>query len=121
MYTETIRQWATDTRRTGFIDNADGIGEVGLESAEAGRRLAARFTLKIELDQLVDLAYGLYWQTTCVLPKEEVARKDFSSNPVGLGPFKFVKWRKGSELVLEKNPKYYKPRLPYLDKLVFYG
>jgi len=77
------------------------------------------YTLKIELDQLVDLSYGLYWQTTCVLPKEEVARKDFSSKPVGLGPFKFVKWLKGSELVLEKNPDYYIPGKPYIDKLVF--
>jgi peptide/nickel transport system substrate-binding protein len=77
------------------------------------------YTLKIELTSRIDLAYQLYQQTTCVLPKEEVARKNFSSKPVGLGPFKFVKWTKGSEAVIEKFDEFYKPGMPYLDKIVF--
>lgn len=59
-YTDTIRRWATDTRRTGVIDNADGIGEVGLESAVAGKRLAARFTLRVELDRVADARYQVF-------------------------------------------------------------
>ena len=59
-YTDTIRRWATDTRRTGVIDNADGIGEVGLESAAAGRRLAVRFTLRVESERIADARYQVF-------------------------------------------------------------
>jgi nitrogen fixation protein NifQ len=59
-YTETIRKWATDTRRAGSLSNADGIGEIGLEASEAGKRLAVRFTLKVEVDQVADARYQVF-------------------------------------------------------------
>lgn len=59
-YTDTIRKWATDNRRTGLLTNADGIGEVGLTSAEVGKRLAVRFTLKVELDRIADARYQVF-------------------------------------------------------------
>ncbi|GAB2965934.1 ABC transporter substrate-binding protein [Amycolatopsis acidiphila] len=43
----------------------------------------------------------------------------FKINPVGAGPFKVVSDRLSSELVLERNPGYFKAGLPYLDKLTF--
>jgi peptide/nickel transport system substrate-binding protein len=43
----------------------------------------------------------------------------FRVNPVGAGPFKVVSNRLSSELVLERNPGYFKKGLPYLDKLTF--
>jgi peptide/nickel transport system substrate-binding protein len=39
-------------------------------------------------------------------------------NPIGTGPFRFVKWEKGKEIVFEKNPYYFKPGLPRVDKIV---
>jgi peptide/nickel transport system substrate-binding protein len=39
--------------------------------------------------------------------------------PVGTGPFKFVEYQKGQKVTLERNPDYFKPGLPYLDKLTF--
>ncbi len=47
--------------------------------------------------------------------------KEISTNPVGTGPFKFVEWIRGSRYVVEKNPDYWQPGKPYLDKLVFRG
>jgi peptide/nickel transport system substrate-binding protein len=44
--------------------------------------------------------------------------RDFSSNPVGTGPFKFVSWTPGVEVVLEKNPDYW-GQVPHVDKLIF--
>lgn len=44
-----------------------------------------------------------------------------NTNPVGTGPFKFVEWVRGSRYVVEKNPDYWQPGLPHLDKLVFHG
>jgi len=59
-YSEIVRQWATDTRRAGCLPDADGVGEVGLESAEIGRRLAVRFMLKVELDRIADARYEVF-------------------------------------------------------------
>ena len=51
-YSDTIRKWAADDRHTGILDNPDGTGEVGLEAGEAGRKLAVRFTLKRNGEQI---------------------------------------------------------------------
>lgn len=39
--------------------------------------------------------------------------------PVGLGPFVFKEWVPGSHLVLVKNPSYWKPGQPYLDRIIY--
>lgn len=39
--------------------------------------------------------------------------------PIGTGPFRFVEWRRGSSIVLERNPDYFEPERPYLDRIVF--
>jgi peptide/nickel transport system substrate-binding protein len=41
----------------------------------------------------------------------------FNSAPIGSGPFKFVKWERGRELVLERNPLYFKgvPKLQRIE------
>ena len=59
-YTETIRRWAVDDRRTGILADADGTGEVGLAAAEAGRQLAVRFTLKLASGLVADIRYQVF-------------------------------------------------------------
>jgi peptide/nickel transport system substrate-binding protein len=60
-------------------------------------------------------------QYCSVVPKEAVHffGKDFRINPVGTGPFKFVMWKTGIQLILHKNENYFETengqRLPYLD------
>jgi len=44
--------------------------------------------------------------------------KDFSRNPVGTGPFKFVSWSPGVEIVVEKNPDYW-GGAPNVDKVIY--
>ena len=39
--------------------------------------------------------------------------------PVGTGPFRFVRWDRGRDIVLERNPGYWGRGLPKLDRLVF--
>lgn len=42
-----------------------------------------------------------------------------NSAPVGSGPFRFVEFKQGEHVVLERNDKYFRPGLPYLDRIVF--
>lgn len=48
------------------------------------------------------------------------SEKEFATHPVGTGPFKFVSWKKGESLTLVRNPYYWQPGLPHLDKIVFH-
>lgn len=58
-----------------------------------------------------------------VIPKHLFAGTDLATNPyankpVGTGPFKFVEWKKGQYIRLDSNPDYWKPGLPYLNRIV---
>ena len=58
-----------------------------------------------------------------IVPKHIFENGDFNTNPagrkpVGTGPFKFVKWTTGREVVLEKNPDYWGEK-PHLNRIVF--
>ncbi|HET9027384.1 MAG TPA: ABC transporter substrate-binding protein [Trueperaceae bacterium] len=44
--------------------------------------------------------------------------RDFSEHPVGTGPYRFVSWRRGVEVVLERNPDYWRGS-PQVEKLIF--
>ena len=58
-----------------------------------------------------------------ILPKHLYQGSDPLTNPVnlkpvGTGPFKFDSYRTDQQIVLVRNPSYFKPGLPYLDRLV---
>ncbi len=59
-YTDTIRHWATDTRRAGTLADADGVGEVGLGAEEAGKRLAVRFALRVRDERVETVRYQVF-------------------------------------------------------------
>jgi peptide/nickel transport system substrate-binding protein len=45
--------------------------------------------------------------------------EDAKSNPVGTGPFKFVKWVRGDRVEMVRFDGYWNPKIPYLDKVTF--
>jgi peptide/nickel transport system substrate-binding protein len=54
----------------------------------------------------------------------EAKSKAFAERPIGSGPFMLTSWTKNSEMVLSRNPHYWKigidgKPLPYLDKIRF--
>lgn len=58
-----------------------------------------------------------------ILPKHVYERGDIkthanANNPVGSGPFKFVEWRRGEFVRLDKNANYWRKGLPHLDRIV---
>lgn len=49
----------------------------------------------------------------------DIRNNPANNRPVGTGPFKFAEWNRGASIVLEKNPSYWRPGRPYLDRLIF--
>lgn len=47
---------------------------------------------------------------------EHAYGENYGQNPIGSGPYKFVKWDKGQQVILEANPDYY-GETPYFKKL----
>lgn len=58
-----------------------------------------------------------------ILPKHLYEGTDPNTNPynlkpVGTGPYRFVSYSAGSQVVLERNPRYWRRGLPYFDRMV---
>lgn len=49
---------------------------------------------------------------------EEMGAEAYASNPVGTGPFEFVSWERGNQVVVERNDDYWLTR-PLLDRVTF--
>jgi len=88
-------------------------GLSNLEKVEVVDKYTVKFVLK-KPD-----AWFAQWNLTMGIVPKAVAEKDpnFAFNPVGYGPFKFVRYEPGNQVVLEANEDYFEGR-PYLDKVV---
>src|SRR5262245_14891867 len=80
------------------------------------------YTLRVHMKEpfgSLDTALAGYFQgIPMASPKSfETYGKDWVQHPAGTGPFVLKEWSPGERVVLEKNPQYFKPGLPYLDKL----
>ena len=53
-----------------------------------------------------------------LLEGKDIRDADLANNPVGTGPFKFVEWKKGQYIRLDKNEDYWKEGYPLLDRIV---
>ena len=48
----------------------------------------------------------------------EAAGAGFGRAPVGTGPFRLVSWKENDAIELQRNPGYFEPGLPHLDRVV---
>jgi ABC-type transport system substrate-binding protein len=80
-------------------------------------------TFQIKLKQAFPAFLGLLTMKYCsVVPKEIVDHygRDFRSNPIGTGPFKFKRWEENIKLVFRRHNNYFErdakgEQLPYLE------
>lgn len=84
-----------------------------IEKIEALGPYRVRLTLKEPLGAL--LTY-LGWGDAVIVAPESAATN--ASHPVGTGPFKFQRWRKGASVMLTRNDDYWGAR-PALDRINF--
>jgi peptide/nickel transport system substrate-binding protein len=100
---------------------ASGLLEA-VESIEATDPLTAVFKLKYAYPPLLR---GLtYFNSSTIVPKHifkdgDPRQNPASLKPVGTGPFVFKEYKRGSHVILERNPNYHVKGRPYLDRLVF--
>jgi oligopeptide transport system substrate-binding protein len=93
----------------------------GKAASVRGLKAVDRYTLQIVLEEpFAPSLTVLGLANAAVVPKEEVERlgNNFARAPVGTGPFKFVRWEPGKEIVLDANRDHYEGR-PFLDTIVF--
>jgi len=92
----------------------------------AGLRTLDRYTVEVVLDEApVPFVSVLAVGHAKIVPRDVVEQQGeaFGAHPIGTGPFKFVRWERGKELVLEANPGYFDgpPRLSHLVYRIFAG
>nr|WP_263326388.1 ABC transporter substrate-binding protein [Neobacillus sp. Marseille-Q6967] len=90
-----------------------------IQSIEVKDEKTILFTLK---EPSAPFVHYLALPESVIVSKKWVEEKGENADPMGAGPFKFVSWTKGQDLVVEKFEDYYKPENPKLDsiKFVFY-
>lgn len=85
-----------------------------------------RYTLQVTLSEaLVPFVAVLAVGHTKIVPRElvESQGETFGTQPVGTGPFRFLRWDRGKEIVLAANPDYFdgSPKLSGLTYRIFPG
>ena len=103
-------------------DNVASPGRWVLQNVKAFEALNDS-VFQIQLNKPFPPFLGLLSMKYCsVVPKEIVSfyGKEFRSNPIGTGPFKFKLWVENTKLVLRKNNNYFEKdakgnQLPYLE------
>ena len=83
-----------------------------MEKIEAMDEHTVQFTLKQAQSTFVNTLAA-----TGIVPKHAYGA-DYAENPIGSGPYQFVQWNKGQQLIVKANPEYYDEK-PYFNKLTF--
>lgn len=114
---------AVGSPRSWFLDKIKGSSEFrsGVAKHLEGIKAVDRYTVKIVLSEpFAPFINILGLPHTAVIPREEIERlgPGFASTPVGTGAFRFVRWERGREIVLEANERYFRRR-PALDRVQF--
>lgn len=96
-----------------FNTAAEAAGEVDLSMMEKATALNNE-TVEFKLND--NQATFINKLTVIGIVPEHAYGENYGQNPIGSGPYKFVKWDKGQQVILEANPDYY-GETPYFKKL----
>ena len=116
---ERILDPKTRSERRWVLAEIDGAEEFSKDEADSVRGIEVldKYVLRIRLRRpLGPFLAQLCMEAASAVPREEVERwgENFTSHPVGCGPYKFVSWKHDVDLVLEAFDRYYggSPKIP---------
>ena len=89
---------------------------IAVDKVEPAGKYAVKFATKEPFAGLL-AALGGFWG---FIISEAGIKKygDLNKNALGTGPFMLVDWKVEQQMVLKRNPDFYKKGLPYVDELV---
>lgn len=98
----------------------------GKSGAVEGVAVLDRYTVKVTLaESFAPFVSFLALGHAKIVPRDVVEHLGdrFGGQPIGTGPFKFVRWTRGQEIVLAANPRYFEgpPKLGGITYRVFAG
>ncbi len=113
----------TRSERTWILEKLVGAREfmAGKAGAVHGINVRGPHTLELTLERpFAPFLALLAYPAASVIPREAVEQwgRQFSTRPIGTGPFRFREWRHDDRVVLEANRDYFQGS-PYLDQVVF--
>lgn len=93
------------------IESNSELDMSNLEKATATNNTAVEFQLKEPQSSFI-------WRLRYVgiVPEHVYKKETYGSNPIGSGPYRFVQWDKGQQVILELNEDYYGEK-PYFKKI----
>ncbi len=89
-----------------------------IKKVEIPDRFTVRFTYSQPYFRALEFCGGLPIVPAHVFGSGDFNQHPFGRAPIGTGPFRFVKWDTGKEIVLERNENYWGKK-PYLDRIVY--
>ena len=118
------KSWAVGELNT--IKGFDQV-EAGKTKTLSGVQVINPLTIRFNLTQPDGVfPYKMSMANFFIVEPKQVQRygADFGKHPLGSGPFKFVSWTPGQNMVAVRNPYYYRKdangvQLPYLDKITW--
>jgi ABC-type transport system substrate-binding protein len=106
-----------------YMENVVGYDEViaGDTKDLSGIKVIDPYTIEVTLKKPQAVFPPILSMTmNGISPKQETidAGKDWGKSIViGTGPFKFVEWNQGQNVIFERHPEYFREGLPYLDRV----
>ncbi|MDO8750632.1 MAG: ABC transporter substrate-binding protein [Dehalococcoidia bacterium] len=97
----------------GIVSPRSGVVKEYIESIET----PDKYTLRINLIRPSPFVPKILANISSVIYRDGTAREDFKKAPAGSGPFLVDKITPGASWSLVRNPNYFKPGQPYLDKV----
>jgi peptide/nickel transport system substrate-binding protein len=98
-----------------FYDSVSSVEAVGPDVVQIRLKRPYAFLLHMLAGYRTGLV--LYSPTATEKYSVDDRKTGMPEAVVGCGPFKLVEWVKGSHLVMDRFDKYFKPGLPYLDRV----
>ncbi|MEM0472658.1 MAG: ABC transporter substrate-binding protein [Sulfolobales archaeon] len=93
-----------------------------IESVDTPDNYTVIIRLKQPSPTFIPLALA-FWRNHMIIPKHlyegtNITTNPYNLKPIGSGPFRFVEWKKGDYILLERNENYFKAGLPCLDRII---